>query len=307
MSSKHTLIPDHNKQAFFNFILERQRIYHKKEVLKEQYPWTEDEVLRKFKFCNVFRELDKGTKIIQEQYDLLDRIDFLFNVFIYRIFNRKDLFVNNVLPLKVADFDRIDFVRKMEEFRSKTGTIFSDAYLTCSKSFYRGVAAEIGVKYIQFSYVIEDIHRVIHDLHDSLYGCNIPERALSLISQFNMIGGFLSYQIFLDLCEPGYLGLTENDYFMIGPGAETGLTFVMNREDKDNYPRYKELEEALIELYDSQEKYLDSDEWRSITFSGSVCHPYLSLSAIEFCLCEFRKYNNLKTGKGKRRLYRAPN
>ena len=53
-----------NIKIFFEFIYDRQLIWYKKEVLLLPPPWTDDPVLGKYKFCNVYRELDRGSKYL---------------------------------------------------------------------------------------------------------------------------------------------------------------------------------------------------------------------------------------------------
>lgn len=46
---------------FFEFIYDRQEIWHRRNVLNLPAPWSTDEILRNYRFCNVYRELDGGT------------------------------------------------------------------------------------------------------------------------------------------------------------------------------------------------------------------------------------------------------
>ncbi len=49
---------------FWQFVHERQLIYHRRHSLGMPFPWTGDLVLGKFFFTNVFRELDAGTRFL---------------------------------------------------------------------------------------------------------------------------------------------------------------------------------------------------------------------------------------------------
>ena len=44
------------------WIEERERIRYLKEEVQQEPPWTEDPILREFKFCQVFREDDRNTR-----------------------------------------------------------------------------------------------------------------------------------------------------------------------------------------------------------------------------------------------------
>src|SRR3990167_9532028 len=76
---------------FFHFINERQEIWYKRFINKEDPPWTNDKILQKWKFCNVYRENDSGTIFLQENIlNTKSDIELLFKIIVYRIFNKID-------------------------------------------------------------------------------------------------------------------------------------------------------------------------------------------------------------------------
>ena len=54
-------------EGFYNYINERHAIYLKRSI-GEPFPWTDDEILQTYSFCNVYRELDKVTVWIRENW-----------------------------------------------------------------------------------------------------------------------------------------------------------------------------------------------------------------------------------------------
>ena len=51
-----------NLKSFYQFVYDRQKVWHNRFVLKRpQGEWTDNEILRRSKYTNVFRELDRGT------------------------------------------------------------------------------------------------------------------------------------------------------------------------------------------------------------------------------------------------------
>src|SRR5688500_5458146 len=85
-------------EQFFGWINERHMIYLKRFVLKEPKPWTQDKILREYKFTNAFRELDRGTLALRrmehgavaswrESQDWNAAELIVFNTFWYRLFN----------------------------------------------------------------------------------------------------------------------------------------------------------------------------------------------------------------------------
>jgi hypothetical protein len=49
-------------EKFFAFITERQNIFHRRFVVKQPPPWTEDSILQVIRLENIYRELDRGTQ-----------------------------------------------------------------------------------------------------------------------------------------------------------------------------------------------------------------------------------------------------
>ena len=59
-------LPDYLR-PFFNFIVERHTIYVRRER-GDVAPWTTDRILQTYRFCNVYRNLDRQTKLIHENW-----------------------------------------------------------------------------------------------------------------------------------------------------------------------------------------------------------------------------------------------
>ena len=76
------------EQEFFSFIYERQRIWYRRFVRKDAFPWTKDTILQTYKFINMYRELDRCTQYIVKKLSAVqDRRMLLLNVIFYRFFH----------------------------------------------------------------------------------------------------------------------------------------------------------------------------------------------------------------------------
>ena len=114
-----------------------------------------------------------------------------------------------------------------------------------------------------------------------------------------MVGGFLACEIWTDLTYLNFFrqGWDDNDFVNIGPGAKWGLEIMYGNLSKDK------LEERLRHLYNLQKELL-KDDWKKIAYKGAFSYyPFLSITNIEGALCEFRKYWNIKNGKGRRKYF----
>jgi hypothetical protein len=126
MAAMTDLIP------LYEFIYDRQKIWHDRFVLMRPFPWSTDRIFQSFKFCNVYRELDSGTIAISKRLISMDipPEEKLLNIIAYRIFNKRDTFerlFDNLLRVKDFDFKALE--KRLDNI---DGPIFSDAYLISS-------------------------------------------------------------------------------------------------------------------------------------------------------------------------------
>lgn len=262
----------YTEKDFFNFVQERQNIYIKKEILKQEPPYTNDPVLQKYHFCNVFREQDAGTKVVIGLKSRND-LELLLNIVCYRIFNRRDHF-DRIGWINIDNFNGEIFREKLVSLKEKA-PIFNSAYLVNWS----------------FTYIIDGLNYIIKtrfNLHD----CKTPEEVYKKLQKIKSIGPFIAYQIFMDLSYFGerFHKWNGNDFVVIGPGSKPSIADMLgvdiNNLSDEQCIKY------MVHLRDIQDKYLNLEK-------------KLDLAAIEHGLCEFRKYNNFSNNIGKKRLRKS--
>lgn len=295
---------------FFEFIFERQSIWHKKMVEKLYSPWSEDEILNTYRFCNVYRELDGGTiainKYLQEK-NISPEMK-LFNIVAYRFFNRRDtievLFVGLLNP---QDFAVKSYEKRFDD-EKKRGSIFSNAYLVSSHPYNSNYRPKD--KHVQILLMLDDLKdnlsKIIKELQSSS-----PDEGLKIIEKnIKMAGPFLSGQILLDVTYAGdIVNYTSNDFLIVGPGAHWGLNILFDKKlskieanEKCRY-LYSIQQEAFANLLKNKNKNWKNVNWKNEQYCGG---EYLSLHDIQNSLCEFRKYWRLKADeKSKKRYYQV--
>lgn len=295
---------------FFEFIFERQSIWHKKTVEKHATPWSEDKVLNTYRFCNVYRELDGGTiainKYLQEK-NISPEMK-LFNIVAYRFFNRRDtievLFGGLLNP---QDFAVKSYEKRFDD-EKKRGSIFSNAYLVSSHPYNSNYRPKD--KHVQILLMLDDLKdnlsKIIKELQSSS-----PDEGLKIIEKnIKMAGPFLSGQILLDVTYAGdIVNYTSNDFLIVGPGAHWGLNILFDKKlskieanEKCRY-LYSIQQEAFANLLKNKNKNWKNVNWKNEQYCGG---EYLSLHDIQNSLCEFRKYWRLKADeKSKKRYYQV--
>ena len=296
--------------AFFEFIYDRQEIWHKRSYLKQPAPWTSDPILNTYKFCNVYRELDAGTQAVcryLQKPEIAPQVK-LFNLTAYRFFNRRDtiekLFGGLMNPY---DFDFSALEQRFDECKRREN-IFSNAYLIASHPF--DPAYRPHDKHIQILLMLNSLAARIDDYYRALH-ISTAAGGLAVIRRFvKFAGPFLSGQILLDATYAGdIVNYTADDLLVVGPGAHWGLNIILGKKLNK-----AEADAACRRLYSMQEqgfsdlKRRTGKDWINIRWNNPAYPntPYLCLHDIQNSLCEFRKYWRLKAQeKAKKRYFKA--
>lgn len=294
------------KKEFFEFVFERQLVWYNRFIKNTKY-WTNDETLQKYKFCNVYRELDKGTQyIINQLKNTTDKEIIFQNVVFYRIFNKynlyEDLDIDLIKEINQKTIQKI--ITKTNHLKNKGKSIFNDAYLICGNKTKEPKHIFV-LNILKEELPLEKVKKIVKEIND----CQKPKGALEVIKKITNVGDFLAYEIWTDLTYFNFFNQkwTDNDFVNIGPGAKWGLEIIYDKKLSN-----KELLEKIKQLHkkETQQKYLDNIRkeglfWKNICFKKAFSNkPYLSLRNIEHSLCEFRKYYRLKENKGKKRYYK---
>lgn len=265
---------------FWWFVNERHRIYIKKETGKEK-PWTNDPILRDWKFCNVFRRLDKQSqwliKNVIEPAPDDDAAGLLFNIFAFRAFNwyptYKLIRRDNWNPEIAKD--------QLYAHVSEGGQLTSGAYMIRGRE---GIG-----KYESIVMTLDKIWQERVELIDEIFCMPFMQSAWGLIldHEFWGWGPFTAYQVVLDLTYTPILDFASdiNDWTIFGPGAKRGLKEIWPNIESKHYL------EAAKDLWKDQVKYREPHV------------PELTLQDIEFCLCELQKYRRIKRGGKSKERY----
>lgn len=150
-----------NLKTFWQYIALRHSVYKKKNIELLPSPWTNDEILREYKFTNVFRDLDPGTRYVIEKIipNVTKLEDLLFNLIIYRLYN-KPTTSDAVGWQEIGKYDRKIFEKKLKKLKESGEKIFTNAYMVSGYEQYANFGDKIG----RTSKLLEDIVVMIPDI-----------------------------------------------------------------------------------------------------------------------------------------------
>jgi hypothetical protein len=260
-------------ERFFYWIKERTEIQIKKDN-KEPWPWTEDPILREYKFTNAYRENDRTTVWFRENIrdPLKNKPEVYMATIIFRWFNLietgKTLIENNLH----LDWDPEEArIKILPQKKWVTG-----AYMIKSptgKNKVRGICETITNVWNQRqSFLKRSPWNKLQEMNTYLEG-------------YPFFGPFLAYEIVTDL-RFTYIGkdaIDINTWANAGPGAMRGLNRIHGRP-LDYTSKKNDWCGEMKVLLDISPHY---------ELGG-----LLELREIEHSLCEFDKYERVRTGLG---------
>jgi alpha-glutamyl/putrescinyl thymine pyrophosphorylase clade 1 len=262
---------------FWYWIRERHAIYERRAA-GQPPPWTEDEILRTYRFTNVFRQLDRGTIWLTEHF-LTPHRDaepglLIFNVTLYRQFNW------------TGTGERLGWIERWDKRRAKRILAKADR---AGKKVFTGahiVWGETGRPKIDS--VLDscsEVWRVRTRIAKMAAFSRSLEAVFRDLIQVRGIGPFIAYEIVTDLRHTRVLEQATdiNKWANVGPGALRGL----RRLYPEMAPKH-----ALNRMRDLLAR-------SPLNLPATM--PELELRDIEMSLCEFDKFCRVKFGEGRPR------
>lgn len=208
--------------TFWYFAAERQAVFFER-LRGRPYPWTEDPILRRYKFTNAYRASDRVSQylirnVIYEGDQ--DPREVFFRTVLFKIFNRIEtweLLEDEFGGVSYAaySFERYDafLTRTFESGRR----LFSAAYIMPSG----GKRADRPRKHSRY---LELLGWMMEDaVPERLSEARNMREAFELLRGYPMIGDFLAYQYVTDLNYGEITDFGEMEFVVPGPGARNGI------------------------------------------------------------------------------------
>lgn len=261
---------------------ERQRIYLKRQA-GEPWPWTKDEVLRQFRFCNTYREQDRETVWLREHWlkPYADHPNLWFAVALFRQINWSPTLEELGFP-ETWDPARVESV--MEARKERGDKLYTSAYMLPSHG-------EISKAHYTVYKVLDSLwQRVVTNSEalpwQLLWGSSPVSlrQAHAWLCGFYSFGGFLAYEVVTDWRHTRYLENAPDIYTWAnpGPGAKKGLCRLLGIAVTERLTPAEQLEYMRQTFM-----WIDASRDRTLL-------PTLEMRDIEHSLCELQKYLRVK-------------
>jgi len=259
-----------------HWINERQAVSKKKKASRPK-PWTDDPIIRDYRFCNVHREDDKVTQWITSHWRVPNAhdLDFWFAAAVARYVNWPDTLAILEYPIP---WSKSHFLKTLQDIEARGGKVWTGAYIVSTN----------GVKMSKPEYVAnlldnlwqqrDKIRPTKDDTLESFY-----RRLVAC----NGVGQFMAGQIIADSKYVGLLAVTKDwgTFAISGPGSRRGMNRLLGRDK--NAP-------------------ISERVWKSnLDKLADIIATEISFEMhnqdLQNCLCEYDKYERVRLKEGRPR------
>jgi hypothetical protein len=284
------------------WMMERMSIWDRRNR-GEPKPWTDDPILQRFRFCNVFRELDVVTQWIAENIrtPFHDHEHLWFMLAIARTINHpptlEELILGAASWPSSKDFTPQAMTAVLQARKDRKDQVYTGAYMIRAESnpkapWYSWTKQRY-IAEIVLGRLWEDRKKISEELEAAK---SLEETWALLAKQPYYIGWgpFMAYEWVTDLRWTRYLKEASDKmtWANAGPGALRGLAR-LGTEDKKlpkKVPSPEEACRAMRALLQRAPKFLPTNMSRA-----------LEMRDVEHSLCEMDKYLRVYHGEGEPR------
>lgn len=268
--------------AYWQFAAERQQIFHRR-LSGEPSPWTKNQILARYKFCNAYRAADRvsqyliGHVIYDEQATALPAEDTFMRIILFRLFSKESTWealeqTTGGVQLSTLQIGRL--ARVLDRLRERQ-SIYTAAFILCAHDAYGHATKhrnhlELVKRMFRPSALGRELARArsLKDVYDAL-------------TVWPMIGPFMGYQLAIDLNYSEHLDFSENEFTMPGPGAVRGLRKVFSDFAGHSAPQ------LIMRMVERQEQEFDRLGLSFRTLFGRRLHAI----DCQGLFCETDKYS----------------
>lgn len=265
---------------YWYFACERQNIFLKK-LNNLPAPWTDDEILRTYKFCNSYRVNDRVSQYLLKNViynnKKYTKETMLFRIILFKLFNKEstwELLLENFNDVTLENFNQSKYLNVLKNALNNGVKIYNDAYISCAnKAFGYDKKHDNHLALLNKMFVVDKVQNKILE-------CKTMKDAFNIIKSYPLIGNFMAYQLVTDINYSDIVNWQENEFTIAGPGSIRGIKkcFINKGNMTD--------EEIIKYMYENQDKEFKR---LNLNFKRIINRP-LQLIDCQNIFCELDKY-----------------
>jgi alpha-glutamyl/putrescinyl thymine pyrophosphorylase clade 1 len=209
--------------SYWRFATERMAIFQRR-LDNQPAPWTDDPILRSYRFTNVYRATDRVSQyLIREVQYRSDRSqapdELFFRTLLFKIFNKIDTWeaieiAHGPIAWQSIDLGELDCT--LTSLFSQRKAIYSAAYIMPAPPF--------GQRRKHSNHLALLSHMMADQLASRMTRARTLSEVYELILAYPGLGKFLAFQYAIDLNYSQLLNFEESEFVVAGPGALDGIS-----------------------------------------------------------------------------------
>ena len=269
---------------YWYFAWERQNIFWKK-LKGEKYPWTNDDILREYKFCNSYRVNDRVSQYLLKNViyngKKYSKEDMLFRIILFKLFNKEstwELLINNFKDITLDSFKMEEYSKVLTKAKNEGIKLYNDAYISCATKAF-------GYDYKHDNHLAL-LHKMFLEdfVQDKIIKSKSMEEVFNILRSYPLIGNFMAYQLVTDINYSEVVDFREDEFTVAGPGSIRGIRKCFIDKGGLNY------EDIIRYMYENQDKEFKR---LGLDFKRIGNRP-LELIDCQNIFCELDKYCRVK-------------
>jgi hypothetical protein len=274
--------------TYWKFAAERQNIYYNR-LYDQEYPWTDDAIINKYKFTNAYRASDRVSQyLIKNVIYKGDQSpeEVFFRIILFKIFNKIatwELIEKQLGTVRYSEYNFERYEKILLNVIRSGKAIYSGAYIMASgKSFFG-----YDIKFKNHLRLIELLMK--DEVPKRIIGLKKMEDVYNLLKSYPSIGNFLAYQYTIDINYSNLTSFDEMEFVVPGPGAKDGISkcfidrgdfseseiikYVTENQENEFFKRgidFKTLWGRPLQLIDCQNLFCEVDKY------SRLAHPEIN-------------------------------
>jgi hypothetical protein len=211
-------------ELYWRFAYERQAAFQRR-LAGVAGPWSDDPILQRYKFCNVYRACDRVSQYLIRDVayapNAESSADRIFQIVAFRVFSNIATWetLKQILgqPPTISDLTNGAFELALNAAKRQNGKLYTGAFILCANKAF-------GHDEKHLNHIALFRHMFIErKFSERVLEARSLEGVVGQLQSFPLIGPFMAYQIAIDVNYSDLLSFDENDYTQAGPGALRGL------------------------------------------------------------------------------------
>jgi hypothetical protein len=280
-------------ETLVDFITDRETARISKELGKPR-PWTTNEIIQQYRFCNMHRENDTVTKWIAHHWRIPNDSDpdLWFAMFVARYINLPSTLIKLYYPVPWNNDRWLKVARAIIAHKEP---VFNGAYIIPPTAGGDGGTTVGGPKHESIGKFFTMLWRMRDELRPIKN--QLLSRYCDTLVALPGVGTFMAGQVIADLKFSRWLAMAPDwwDFAVSGPGSRRGLNRIVGRDINASW-KETEWHSLLEELRAAINTHFKRSEIVE-TFDGQD---------MQNCLCEFDKYCRVLFNEGKKPKQKYP-